>query len=265
MKEETCGKENIRAESTSLVRAIHILEYLAKAGQQVGLNTMAKELKISKPTLVRQLSTFKAYGFVSQDPKTKYYGLGWALIHIGNAAYQIFDLPKTLHPYVEKLSIETKESASLLIMRNGKAINVDHVLSPHNILGGIRGAGTEMQLSCSASGKLFLSFLPDSERMAYINDMPTEGRTPNSITSPKALLEELQLIRQQGYSLDNEEYEIGCRSLAAPIYYQPNKIAATISITAPVGRLSDEALPRLVQIIKSVASEASSCISFPEV
>jgi len=249
------------AETTSLVKAIHILDYLAKCGGYVSVNSMSKDLNISKPTLVRQLSTFKAYGFVTQDPETKQYALGLALISIGDAARQIFDLPRNIHPCLEKLAHETGESVSLMVLRNGRAVNIDHILSPRSLIGGIQGIGTELILHISASGKLLLSSLPDQEIDAYIDSGPLLKKTKNTITTPEALWRELRDIRKKGYSLDDEEYEIGCRSLSAPIHNQSGNIIAAVSISAPSVRLNDEALPHLISVVTNIAEEASIRIS----
>lgn len=64
--------------------------------------------------------------------------------------------------------------------------------------------------------------------------------TDNTLVTREMLLGELQLIRKRGYAYDNEECELGARCIAFPLRDYSGKIIAALSVTGPLGRMTDE-------------------------
>lgn len=114
----------------------------------------------------------------------------------------------------------------------------------------------------TALGIALLSQLNEAELEEYLNKHSLNPITPNTITRPKKLREELEIIRHQGYAVDLEENEIGGICIAAPIMdYQGNAIAA-ISISIPVARLNREETPRFGKKIIETAHAISKELGY---
>ena len=80
--------------------------------------------------------------------------------------------------------------------------------------------------------------------------------TPNSITSPEELKKDLERIRRDGYSVDNEESEAGLFCVAAPVLDANNQALAAVSISGPVDRMK-RSLKKNIQLIKNTAEKIS--------
>ncbi|MEA5060776.1 MAG: IclR family transcriptional regulator [Clostridia bacterium] len=247
-------------EVASLDKAIRTLEYLAQIDGDISLSKLATCLNIPKTTLLRLLNTLGSHGMVQQDPITKNYRLGWALIYMGGAAAKLFDLSKITHPYLERLSQETGESASLVRLRKNYAVYVDRVSSNNIIRGGL-GVGAELELHVSAAGKMLLSTLPDDDIRRFFKRYPLTVHTEKTITSLDAICAEIVRVRKQGYAMDDEEGEIGARCIAAPITDWAGNITAALSITGPTNRLSTEKIPYYIETVCRIAREASDKLS----
>jgi DNA-binding IclR family transcriptional regulator len=246
-----------KSEVASLDKAINVLEYLTQLDKDIGLKDLSAVLNMPKATLIRLLTTMKRHGIIQQDAATKNYRLGWALIYMGTAASRLFDLPKIIHPYLERLSRESGESASLVQFQRDSAVYVDQVSCTNLIRSGL-GVGAQLQIHISAAGKILISDMPDETIRQFIKRNPLIKRTDKTIINEEAFLNEIRRVRENGYALDDEEGEIGGRCIAAPLMDWNNNILASISITGPSSRIHQETLPRLIALVCEVARSASA-------
>lgn len=243
----------------SLDKALRVLGLLAQEREDIDLGSLAKQAGLPKSTLIRLLSTMRAHGVVQQNPKTRRYRLGWALVRLGQAAERQFDLPLVLHPFLEQLARETGETASLAVRTGEYAFYVDQALS-QNIIRGAPPTGAALDLHCTAVGKMLLSNLEESEVEQLIRECGLPQRTEKTITNTARLRKDLAITRSRGYAIDNEEAERGGRCIAAPIRDGNDRILAAISITAPTSRLTLDRMAEYVEIVCSIAEQASQAL-----
>ena len=236
-----------------------MLEYLSQLHEDIGLKDLAAAMGLPKTTLLRILTTLKSHGMVQQDPLSKNYQLGWALIYMGAAASRVYSLPKTIRPFLEQLSKETGEGASLVQFQRDCAVYVDQV-SGNNIIGSGLSIGAQLPIHLSAAGKVLISNMPEKEILSLIGRKPLERRTEKTITDPHEFVKEVERVRNLGYALDDEEGEIGGRCVAAPIRDWNQQIVAAISVTGPTGRVTRERLPQLIECVRAAAREASDAL-----
>src|SRR5260370_39228498 len=110
---------------------------------------------------------------------------------------------------------------------------------------------------CTGVGKALLAFQPDSVVEAVCRQGLTR-HTPNTLTSPRRLREELAHVRAAGYALDNMEHELGVRCIAAPIRTHTGAVIASLSISGPATRIRTEDVPQLAERVKEVAGKLST-------
>jgi IclR family KDG regulon transcriptional repressor len=245
----------------SLDKSLRILEILANTPGEIDLSTLTKQTLIPKSTLLRLLNTLKNHNFVLQDPKSRRFRLGWALIHLGKAAEKSFDLIHTVHPYLEDLASKTGETASLVLLDVDHAVYVDQVAGS-SIIRGNPPVGTPLQLHCTSSGKVLLSAFPEKDLESFIRRTKLTKKTEKSIVDPNVLREEIKRIQKQGYALDDEETEIGGRCAGAPVYDKEGKTVASISVVGPSTRIRRSDLASLAGLVKKVADQASAALGF---
>jgi len=243
----------------SLDKALRVLGLLAQEHEDIDLGSLAKQAGLPKSTLIRLLSTMRAHGIIQQNPKTRRYRLGWALVRLGKAAERQFDLPRIIHPFLERLAQETGETASLAVRTGEYAFYVDQVLS-QNVIRGAPPTGAALDLHSTAVGKLLLSNLEETEVEQLIHECGLPQRTEKTISNMSRLRRELAVTRSRGYAVDNEEAELGGRCIAAPIHDGNGTILAALSITAPTSRLTLDRMAEYVEIVCSIAEQASNVL-----
>ena len=82
---------------------------------------------------------------------------------------------------------------------------------------------------------------------------------PTTITDPDLLVAHLEVIRKQGYALDEGEQEIGVRCFAVAVPDAPAPLA--ISTSRRQARMTDDAAARIVPALKLTAIEMSATIA----
>jgi IclR family acetate operon transcriptional repressor len=120
--------------------------------------------------------------------------------------------------------------------------------------------GGRAAVHSTAVGKAILSALPEPRVDAILHAAGMPARTANTFTSPPAFKDELARVRERGYATDEQEQEIGVRCVGVVLPGEP--VRAAISISGPVGRMSDELIATAVPLLGEVAAALAADLAF---
>jgi DNA-binding IclR family transcriptional regulator len=242
-----------------LEKALTVLEHLSRIEQDIDLATLTQQLDMPKTTLLRLLNTLKKHNFVQQDERSRRYSLGWALIYLGQAANRVFDIVEFIHPYLEKLSRQSGETANLVFLDRNHAVYVDQVVSD-SIIRGVPAVGAPLGLHCTAAGKVLLSYQNDDVSAEILSQIDLTSLTDKTITDLRQLRRELVRVREQGCAVDDEETEPGGRCVAAPIFGREGSLIGAISVMGPTNRVNPETISKLSAVVREAARDISSAL-----
>ena len=198
----------------SVGKAMTLLDLLAEQRRPLSLAELTEHSGLPKSTIHTLLSSMRAYGYIDQRPDGKYF-LGIRLYECGRVVSAQWDISQAARPYLERLAELTGASAVVTYLDNGHIINLDQFAGR----GGVQvlsEVGTRLPLHATAQGKLYLSMRRDAEVWALLNARSLQPFTPHTLTDAEAVLEQLALIREKGYAIENGEYKIGLRAVCAP-------------------------------------------------
>jgi len=242
--------------STDKVMAI--LEYLAKTGEPVRLQTISEDLNINVSTASRFLKSLEKNGYVRQEGGTRRYFLTMKLCTLSNKLLSNNSMVLYAKPFLKHLAELFKEAACLSIEQDMTVVYVASHDGPDHMLRTFNFIGKRAPMHCTGSGKLLLSNYTDEQLANYLKNKGNIKPTENSINSYDELKQELQKIRALKYSIDNEECEIGMRCVAIPIRNYTGNIVAGISVTGPAVRMTfqkiNDNLPELFAVSKQLSA-----------
>jgi DNA-binding IclR family transcriptional regulator len=118
-------------------------------------------------------------------------------------------------------------------------------------------AGSRVPLHCSSAGKLFLAMLPKKKRSLLIRSAPLEKWTPNTITDPDKLEDELSILREAKMGRDNEEFLMGLVGIAVPVYDKAGRMCAAVSLNAPRARMDFQHMNGQIGTLRTAAESLS--------
>lgn len=224
------------------------------AGLQKGLALMqlfsAEQPRLSVPEAARLsgltpsaarrfLLTLVHEGFAETD--NRHYWLTPKALRIGQAYVDSAQLPRMLRPIVEQVARQTQEHVSVGTRDGDEIIHVVRSRYSHIASLSIR-PGSRVPMYCTASGRLWLASLEAAELQAYFQRNPPRALTPYTQTDIAALTAEIARVAAQGYSLVDQEYEIGMRVLGVPLCDRGGRLKATLAITTHASRLNQDEL-----------------------
>lgn len=217
--------------------------------EPAGLVELSNRLELHKSTVHRILSSLQMMGYVRQEEDTGKYRLSLKWMEISNRITEKLDIVSIARPYLRKLSEISGETVHLVEVEGNEAIYIDKVESGSNSIRMVSRVGSRIPLYCSGVGKAMLAERSDEEIEEIWNSSDIRAMTPKTILSLDEFLETIREIRKFGYALDNEENEMGVRCIAASILDHEGKARNAFSISAPVGRMTDEKLKMLAEYV----------------
>jgi DNA-binding IclR family transcriptional regulator len=242
-------------EMQSLARGLRVLDLIASADHAMGITEMANIVGLDKSSVSRLVQTLVKYEYVQPDTGSRGYVIGKRIRQISWYYLNRMPVREKAKPYLYWLVEETGECAHTAVYSEGRALMIDDVQAEASlrVVGGI---GRMIPMHCTAVGKALLAF----------SDLPIPAHleilTARTITNPDALRAHLEDIRAQGYALDDEEHQEGVRCMAAPVYDYMGTMIATIGISGPTVRVTDDRIPKLAELVKAAARELSSDLRY---
>ncbi|MEA5048659.1 MAG: IclR family transcriptional regulator [Eubacteriales bacterium] len=245
-------------------RALSIIETIYESGGEMGIADIARKTGEYQSTIFRTLITFEARGFVYQNAENSKYGLGMKLFSIGMGVRDKLVIVRVVEPFAKRLCDETGETINVSVRDNLKteeyySLLVHQEVKKGQALGVSQNLGSSTPCYYSAVGKALLAYADDLSK-----ERVKRGEfcrfTEHSITDPETMWKELENIRQQGYSLDNEEQEKGLFCVACPVFDRQNRIKAAISVSGYVARIKEIGIDNILQKLRPVCSEIGALL-----
>jgi len=239
----------------SIERATAILKAFSTEKEELGVTELSRQLSLHKSTVSRLLASLQREGLVEENLVTRKYRLGMALVTLGGLVLQRLDVAQTARPLMRALADTTQETVIMAIIDGYEAVNVAQVPS-RQIVKHIEWIGRRTPLHATAVGKVLLAYLPAAKEEDFIaRGLPRY--TPNTITAPDLLCQELERVSEQGFATCTEEFEVGLNTIAAPIYDHSGSVVAAVSVSGPAFRLSPEQFPSLTEHVLHTARTLS--------
>ena len=237
----------------SVDRALGILEVLARTGES-GVTEIAVELGVHKSTAFRLVATLEAHRLVEQTADRGRYRLGMGILRLAGATTARLDLVQEARPISRQLAADTGETVNIAVLAESSALYLDQVagssaLQPHNWV------GQHIPLHATSNGKVLLSGLDGSALDATLGKLASY--TPRTITARAKFRDELSRVREQGYAVAIDELEVGLTAVAAPIRSAHGDVIASMSVSGPSFRLTEERVVEVVRLVVAAAAEVS--------
>ncbi len=233
---------------SALIRAIQILDVVARAPERPSLAEICRVVRLPKATVFRILGTLEHAGLIGREPGARRYESGQRLHEMALHVLRHSPANAARHAILEELVEQIGETCNLVVPDHQHIRYLDRVEAAWPLRVSFK-PGSLVPLCASASGKLFLGMMGRRARERFVRSAPLVGFTPNTLTEPDRLMDELEAIRRRGWSSDNEEYLTGICCLAVPVRNRRGEVVAAVAAQGPSARmrvdLARELLPQL--------------------
>ena len=214
----------------SVEKAIRLLDCFWQERSALSLRELEQMTGWAKSTIHGLLASMLDSGVIEQNSTDGKYRLGYHLFELGSAVSQSWDLPQLCAPYLQELVDRFGESAYLARL-SGNELILALCEEPHG--GGFRivsEPGTRLPLHCSCQGKAILAQQSSYEAQRLLRRRELRKYTPYTVTREEELLKQLEQVRRDGVAYETEEYKLGLKSVAAPIFDQGGRCSHAIAM-----------------------------------
>jgi len=243
-------------------KTIKLLEAFLDCRSSLSLEEMSRYSGMNKATVRRIALVLVKGGFLKQPEKRGKYSLGMRFLDFSKVIKSSSMLVDAAAPHLFKLSQQVNETVAMAVW-DGESAFICQNYHPNHPLKVISAEGKIFGLHFTSLGKAILAELGDTELKRALNGK-LDSATPNTITDIDDLKRHLLIVRQQGVAIDDEEYCLGVRGIAASLKDENGAVIGAISILGPSVRLTREKIRVYVDSIKVCACRITRDMGFQE-
>jgi len=244
-----------------LSKGMELIELIAQHPQGLTIQHMVNLLGHSKTSIYRIVCSLEEMGYLRKDLQQGSFSLTRKMFKIGLSTLGTTTIIEHAYDPMRRLRDKLRETVVLGTMMGTKIIILEQVIGSHHF-SFILKPGMGVCLHASAPGKAFLANIENWERDEILSKIELTRYTNKTITNIPDFLIELERVKGCGYGLDMGEELSGVRCIGAPVFNLAGKIAASIWISGPAERLSDDSIEEFSLEVVACANEISERLGY---
>lgn len=249
-------EESNRMFVQSLERGLEVIRSFNEECPRQSLSEVARRTGYSRASCRRLLFTLETLGYVGVDGREFF--LQPRILDIGYSFLTSLPFRDIVEPFIQDLSDKVRESVSASVLDGSDIVFVSRVAASR-IMTLSLSVGSRLPAYCTSTGRVLLAAMPVTEQRRHLRSRPLVALTKFTLHRESDIVVELEKVAKRGWALNDQELEIGLRSVAAPIRDSTGRTVAAINISTPVGRtnlkeLREELVPQLLATTQRVNS-----------
>jgi IclR family pca regulon transcriptional regulator len=244
---------------TSLARGISVIQCFSHATSFLTVSQISQGTGFSRASVRRCLYTLSKLGLANSEDGS-HFTLLPRVLSLGHSYISSMPLSKVAQPVLDRLSQLLRESCSIAMLDGADVIHVAHA-NISRVLAVDLSMGSRLPAIYTSMGRVLLAHLPTRDLEAHLSHAQFISHTKHSITDIKALRHALLLVRRDGFSLVDQELELGLCALAVPLRNAAGRVIAALNVGAPVQRVSTQNfVTKFVPHLQEAAQELSTLL-----
>lgn len=221
----------------------------------MSLQELTDKLQEPKTSLYRVILTLEHHGYLNKTNNQEY-EVGERVLSLSTNFLLDNNLKKAAQNPMQQLFLEHKDTVNLGILSGSEVVYIDIVESNFS-LKMTDSIGSRSPAHATGLGKAILSHIDESALNDLLNNAEFFRYTTKTLLDRESLLKELNITKERGYALDDEEVVEGARCIAAPIFDFNKRVLGAISISGPIQRFSRSSIEEIARNVMSAAEEIS--------
>lgn len=239
----------------ALASGLDVLQAFDAEHRRMTLSEVAVRTDMDRAKARRFLLTLHALGFVKRTGRQ--FELTPRVLQLGYAYQSSSQYRAVIQQYMEDITAELGESSSLAVLDGEDVVYVVRSAARHRLMAITLSVGARLPAAYTSMGRVLLAQLPDSELESFLETVTLERFTDSSVVDKDLLRAQIDLARQQGYSVVDQELDLGLRSVAVPAFSGSGELLGALNLSTNAARvdmatLKTVYLPRLQQAADAV-------------
>ena len=224
---------------TSLARGLAVVQAFSDSRKPQTIANISQKTGIPRAAVRRCLHTLRELGYV--DAELNNFSLRPKILTLGYSYLSSTPLTVSAQPCLNNISRTLNESSSLAVMDDDEILYVARAATSR-VMSVALNTGSRLPAYCTSLGRVMLAHMPPAELDQYLARTKLRPMTENTVTSVKRLRAILSDVRQAGYAINDEELELGLRSIAVPVRGASGTVLAALNVGTQAARVSVDKL-----------------------
>lgn len=224
----------------ALASGLEVLQAFDAEHSRMTLSEVAARTDMDRAKARRFLLTLHALGFVRRSGRQ--FELTPRVLQLGYAYQASNQYRAVIQQHLEDITAELGESSSLAVLDGDDVVYVVRSSARHRLMAITLSVGTRLPAAYTSMGRVLLAQLPDAELEIFLARVKLEAFTRSSVVHSNVLKDELSAVREQGYSIVDQELDSGLRSVAVPVFAGSGEMLGAINISTNAARVDMETL-----------------------
>lgn len=221
---------------TSLARGLAVVQAFQERKRHLTIAQISHRTEIPRAAVRRCLHTLIKLGYATTDGRT--YSLLPKVLTLGHAYLSSTPLAVSAQPYLDRMSEQLHEACNMATLEGDDILYIARSATTQRLISVDLSVGGRLPAYCTSMGRILLAALDDASLQDYLDHADLQTKTSRTLTTPAALFECLQQVRQQGWCIVDQELEQGLRSIAVPVYDASGQVLAALNVSTHAGRVS---------------------------
>jgi IclR family transcriptional regulator, pca regulon regulatory protein len=241
---------------TSLARGLHVIRSFSGVDRRLTIADVSRATGLTRAVVRRCLYTLRELGYAATDGRT--YSLQPRILNLGYAYLSTAPIPIAAQPVLAELSEQLAEATSVAVLDDGAVVYVARAAT-RRIMAVTLSVGSRLPAYCTALGRVLLASLPAEQTAQELSKFELIAHTRFTVTSRRRIEEILAQVRAEGFAVNDQELEIGLRSLAVPVRNVVGATVAAMNVSTQASRVSRrELLEKGLPALKAAAERLGS-------
>jgi IclR family pca regulon transcriptional regulator len=241
----------------SLARGLLVIQAFTPQMPQMTISQLSVRTGLSRAAVRRCLYTLSKLGFAGAEDGQRY-SLRPKMLTLANTYTASSTLATAAQPILERMSAAFGESFSVATLDGDDIVYIARS-TVTRVMSVDLHIGSRLPAFCTSMGRVLLAYMPPDQIEMHLTRMAMTQYTPRTVTSPDRLRSVLRNVRRNGYALCDQEFEVGLRSLAVPVFAPNSRVVATVNLSGNAPRMPMmEMQSKFLQPLRAAATELSA-------
>jgi IclR family pca regulon transcriptional regulator len=244
---------------TSLARGLLVIQSFTPQMPQMTISQLSAKTGLSRAAVRRCLYTLSKLGFAGIEDGSRY-ALRPRMLTLSNTYSASNSLSTAAQPILERMSAALHESFSVATLDGDDIVYIARS-TVSRVMSDDLHIGSRLPAYCTSMGRVLLAYLPSDQLERYLTRVVLTAHTPRTVSSVEKLRLALRNVRRNGYALVDQEYEIGLRSLAVPVYSPTGRVVSTLNLSGSAPRMASfDMQTRFLPPLRNAAAELGAFV-----
>lgn len=235
-----------------LITGIAVITAFNDDSPRLSASALADKVAISRSAARRYLLTLVHTGLAATDGRM--FWLTPKVLNLGRSYLDSARLPRAIVPFLQRLTLQLQESTNYSVLEGDDVVYVSRVNAPRLLTTGFE-PGTRLPAYTSTAGRVLLAALPENDLHAYLARTELIAYTHLTVLDKEQLFDELITIREDGFGITENQYEIGLRGISVPVKDRRGALIGALSVSMIISSSTRaEASAKCVPALQAMAN-----------